>query len=73
MSADTFPHFRLTRNRREFIRDAFCGFGSLALASILSEERARAGLLNPLATKAPHPNCAYQWMKYISMAKPQAQ
>ena len=26
-----------------------------------------------LATKAPHPNCAYLWMKYISEAKPQAQ
>jgi putative spermidine/putrescine transport system substrate-binding protein len=26
-----------------------------------------------LATKAPHPNCAYMWMKYISEPKPQAQ
>jgi len=26
-----------------------------------------------LATKAPHPNCAYLWMKYISTPKPQAQ
>ncbi|HEX3327562.1 MAG TPA: ABC transporter substrate-binding protein [Actinomycetota bacterium] len=26
-----------------------------------------------LATKAPHPNCAYMWMKYISSPKPQAQ
>ena len=26
-----------------------------------------------LATKAPHPNCAYKWMKYISEPKPQAQ
>jgi putative spermidine/putrescine transport system substrate-binding protein len=26
-----------------------------------------------LATKAPHPNCAYRWMQYISTAKPQAQ
>ncbi len=26
-----------------------------------------------LATKAPHPNCAYLWMKYISEPKPQAQ
>ena len=25
-----------------------------------------------LATKAPHPNCAYLWMKYISTPKPQA-
>ena len=22
-------HFRITRNRREFLTDAFCGFGSL--------------------------------------------
>ena len=28
-------HFPLFQNRREFIRDAFCGFGSLALASML--------------------------------------
>src|SRR5689334_13996966 len=47
-------HSRLTRNRREFIRDAFCGFGSLALASILYEQQARAGLANPLAAKIPH-------------------
>ena len=26
-----------------------------------------------LATKAPHPNCAYLWMQYISTPKPQAQ
>ena len=26
-----------------------------------------------LATKAPHPNCAYMWMNYISTPKPQAQ
>ena len=26
-----------------------------------------------LATKAPHPNCAYKWMSYMSEPKPQAQ
>jgi putative spermidine/putrescine transport system substrate-binding protein len=26
-----------------------------------------------LATKAPHPNCAYQWMKWVSTPKVQAQ
>ena len=26
-----------------------------------------------LATKAPHPNCAYKWMAYMSLPKPQAQ
>src|SRR5205085_850274 len=25
-----------------------------------------------LATKAPHPNCSYLWMKYISEPNPQA-
>ena len=25
-----------------------------------------------LATKAPHPNCAYKWMSYMSEPKPQA-
>jgi hypothetical protein len=39
--------------RRAFLRDAFCGFGSLALASLLSREQARA---NPLASRpAPRP------------------
>jgi len=51
-----FPndHARPTRTRREFIRDAFCGFGGLALASLLERERARAGTLDPLAPRAPH-------------------
>ncbi len=48
------PHSRLTRTRREFIRDAFCGFGGLALASLLSEEQARAAAANPLAAKVAH-------------------
>src|SRR5438105_41087 len=44
-------HTRPTRTRREFIRDAFCGFGGIALASLLRDEQARA---NPLAPKTPH-------------------
>ncbi len=38
--------------RREFLRDAYCGFGSLALLALLHEERARAA--DPLAPKPPH-------------------
>ncbi len=48
------PHSRSTRTRREFVRDAFCGFGGLALASMLQEERARAGPADPLGVKSPH-------------------
>src|SRR6187549_1165424 len=54
MFADPFPHSRPTRTRREFVRDAFCGFGGLALASLLKQEESRAAGPNALAAKAPH-------------------
>lgn len=55
MSLDArLPHARPTRTRREFVRDAFCGFGGLALASLIQEEQARAGSTDPLAPKVPH-------------------
>src|ERR1700750_3070333 len=46
-------HIRYTRNRREFITDAFCGFGTIALASMFTREQARAASLKPLAPKPP--------------------
>ena len=48
------PHSRPTRTRREFVRDAFCGFGGLAFASMLQEEQARAASPDPLGPKPPH-------------------
>jgi hypothetical protein len=53
MSTDC-EHCRPTRTRREFIQDAFCGFGALAWASI--EARAQEKVYNPLAPKVPHLN-----------------
>ena len=48
-------HVRFTRNRREFLRDAFCGFGSLAMADMLQRESLRAAsTANALAPKPPH-------------------
>ena len=55
-------HIRITRNRREFLTDAFCGFGSLAFGAMLAAEEARAQgthpstskIVNPLAPKKPH-------------------
>ena len=41
-------HSKPTRNRREFLTDAFCGFGSLAFGALL-----RAEAKNPLAAKKP--------------------
>jgi hypothetical protein len=43
-------HIRYTRNRREWLTDAFCGFGSLAFASMMEG----ANTSNPLAAKPPH-------------------
>src|SRR5689334_21154567 len=54
MFSNRHEHSRPTWTRREFIRDAFCGFGGLALASLLYEEEARAATTNPLAPKPPH-------------------
>ena len=49
-------HTRITRNRREFLTDAFCGFGGLAFGAMLAAEQARAQSMNPLAPrKPPHP------------------
>ena len=39
--------------RRAFLRDAFCGFGSLALTSLLAGEQARAATANPLSARLP--------------------
>ncbi|MBI4664356.1 MAG: DUF1501 domain-containing protein [Verrucomicrobia bacterium] len=61
-------HFRFTRTRREFIRDAFCGFGSLALASMLRREKARAALLNPLAPKPAHRPAKAKAVIFLFMA-----
>src|SRR5262249_41737782 len=66
---DMLPHIRITRTRRQFIRDAFCGFGGLALASLLQQEQLRAGPSNPLAPKRPHkPNPKARAVVFLFMA-----
>jgi hypothetical protein len=56
-------HYRITRNRREFITDAFCGFGSLALASIL-----KGGTVNPLAARIPPKPAKAKAVIFLCMA-----
>ena len=41
-------------NRRAFLKNAGTGFGTLALASILAEQKLLAADVDPLAPKAPH-------------------
>ena len=52
-SSASCPHMRMTRTRREFVRDACCGFGGLALAALLHQD-ARAGTANKVAAREPH-------------------
>lgn len=46
--------FEINLGRRAFIEQSFCGFGSLALASLVKDERLLAGPANLLAAKASH-------------------
>jgi hypothetical protein len=62
-------HVRLTRNRREFLRDAFCGFGSLAMADMLQRESLRAASGgNALAAKPPHMEAKAKAVIFLFMA-----
>ena len=44
-------HYRITRDRREFLCDAFCGFGALAFGAMMARAET---IKNPLGPKAPH-------------------
>ena len=61
-------HIRWTRNRREFISDAFCGFGSLAMTSMLANEQLCADPTNPLAPKPPHQDAKAKSVIFLFMA-----
>ncbi len=54
--------------RRRFLRDAFCGFGGLALASMLDKEQARAEFTSPLASKSPHHPAKARSVIFLFMA-----
>jgi hypothetical protein len=56
-------HVRYTRNRREFLTDAFCGFGSLAFAQL-----AHAASVNPLAARKPENPAKAKAVIFLFMA-----
>jgi hypothetical protein len=57
-------HIRYTKNRREFLSDAFCGFGSLAFGALA----AQGASVNPLAPKAPHHPAKAKAVIFLFMA-----
>src|SRR3954467_1984719 len=68
------PSFMWTKNnafssaRRAFLRDTFCGFGSLALASLLNSEASGATNRNPLAAKSPPHQAKAKSVIFLFMA-----
>ena len=68
LSYELCSHSKVTRTRREFVREACCGFGGLALASLLQEEQTRAGSANPLAGKSPHHAAKARAVIFLFMA-----
>src|SRR5687767_3417482 len=68
MSSSGAEHVRVTRTRREFVRDAFCGFGSLALASVVLREQARAGEMSPLNPPLAHQPAKAKAVIFLFMA-----
>jgi len=68
MSPDSQPHSLRTGSRREFVRDAFCGFGSLALASLLNQQQAHAATGNPLSPRPAHHTAKAKSVIFLFMA-----
>ena len=61
-------HIRFARNRREFLTDCYCGLGSLAFGSMMTQELASAAQVNPLAPKPPHIAGKAKAMIFVYMA-----
>jgi hypothetical protein len=61
-------HSQVTRTRREFFRDAFCGFGTLAVASLLRQEELRAASVSPLAPRSSHQPAKAKAVIFLFMA-----
>ena len=66
MFPDSPLHSKPTRTRREFVRDAFCGFGGLAFSSLLAQEAARAAGASPV--KEPHFKAKAKSVIFLFMA-----
>ena len=60
-------HTRVTKNRREFLSDAFCGMGGIAFASLLQQQM-QAAVANPLAPKTPHKQAKAKQVIFLFLA-----
>src|SRR3954452_18800865 len=68
MFPSRYPHRFVPQTRRDFVRDACCGFGGLALSSLLNDERLRAGTANPLMAHVPQQVAKAKSVIFLFMA-----
>jgi hypothetical protein len=68
MSPDVSPQALTAHSRRSFLRDACCGFGGVAFASLLGEQVAQAAVTNPLAAKRPHQEAKAKSVIFLFMS-----
>ncbi len=61
-------HVKLNRNRRDFLRESFAGFGSLAYLQMMQAESLRAATTDPLAPKPPHKEAKAKSVIFLFMA-----
>src|SRR4051794_2064227 len=61
-----FPSISSTR--RAFFREAFGGFGTLALTALVRDEQLQAAPPNPLAPKPPHRSARAKAVIFLFMA-----
>ncbi len=56
LAAASLPHYQASQTRRDFLARSGAGFGSLALAAMMSQSNASAAsdLINPMLPKKPH-------------------
>jgi hypothetical protein len=68
--AEKMPRYNaIPATRRDFLRESFCGFGSLALLSLLHDERLRAEPADPLSPRPPHlPHAPAKAVIFLYMA-----
>ena len=68
MFPDISPQALTMHSRRSFLRNACCGFGGLAFASLLGEQVAQAAVTNPLAAKRPHQEAKAKSVIFLFMS-----
>ncbi len=68
MSGNKNPEQAYGLSRRQFLRNSFCGFGGIALASMLHDEAARSHAASPLSARQPPIQPAARNVIFLFMA-----